>query len=143
MVNTSSRVRDTLKSLNIETRFRATLVPDTPSYRGMLQRAKDHISWCYATRAVIKALLEKRGRKEGWKLITNEDLTNLGFESFDSLAQKISDSSVLFYKLENIKPSFTLSSPRGGFKKSIRRNYGQGGILGANPELPKVVEKML
>jgi large subunit ribosomal protein L30 len=35
-----------------------------------------------------------------------------------------------------------LNSPRGGFRRSIRRQYGQGGILGPNPELLELVRKM-
>ena len=38
---------------------------------------------------------------------------------------------------------FRLNSPRGGFKRSIRRQYGQGGILGPNPKLPDLVRAMM
>jgi len=143
MVNTSAKVKNTLKSLNLERKFRATIVPETPSYRGMLQKAKDHVSWCVAPSPLIKKLLEKRGRKEGWKPIQQEDLNALGFTDLDNLASDLSEAKVILQKLEGIKPSFALSPPRGGFKKSIRRNYNEGGILGANPDLPTIVEKML
>ncbi len=143
LVNTSTTVRDTLKSLNLETRFRATIVPETPSYKGMLKKAKDRIAWCEASSSIIKQLLEKRGRMKGRKLIQKEDLKKLGFESIDQLANDISESKIILQKIEGIKPSFALSPPKGGFKRSVRRNYKQGGILGANPDLPKIVETML
>jgi len=143
MVSTSTQVKDTLKSLNLEKRFRATIVPETSSYRGMLQKAKDQVSWCVVTTPLIKKLLEKRGRKEGWKPLQQEDLNKLGYENLDSLAKDLSQSKVVLQNLKEIKPSFALSPPRGGFKRSIRRNYNQGGILGENPDLPKIVEKML
>ena len=143
MVNISTTVKDTLKSLNLETRFRATLVPDSPTYRGMLKKAKDQIAWCDATPLIIKKLLEKRVRKEGWRPLTQEDLNKLGFENLDKLAENLADSKVTLMKLKGVKPSFALAPPRGGFKRSTRRNYGQGGILGANPELAQIIEKML
>ena len=75
MVSTSTQVKDTLKSLNLEKKFRATIVPETSSYKGMLQKAKDQVSWCVATTPIIKKLLEKRGRKDGWKPLQQEDLS--------------------------------------------------------------------
>ena len=143
MVSTSNQVKDTLKSLNLEKRFRATIVPETSSYAGMLKKAKDQVSWCEATTPLIKNLLEKRGRKEGWKPLQTEDLNKLGYENLDNLAKDLSQSKAILQKLKGVKPSFALSPPRGGFKRSIRRNYNQGGILGANPDLPNIVEKML
>ncbi len=143
MVSTSTQVKDTLKSLNLEKKFRATIVPETSSYKGMLQKAKDQVSWCVATTPIIKKLLEKRGRKDGWKPLQQEDLSKLGYENLDNLAKDISQSKVILQTLKGVKPSFALSPPRGGFKRSIRRNYNQGGILGANPDLPKIVERML
>ncbi|MFC1752302.1 50S ribosomal protein L30 [Thermoproteota archaeon] len=143
MVNTSTTVRDTLKSLNLETRFRATIVPETPSYKGMLKKAKDQVAWCEASSSIIKQLLEKRGRMEGWTPLQKEDIQKLGFESLDHLANDMYESKAILQKMKGVKPSFALSPPKGGFKRSIRRNYNQGGILGANPDLPKIVETML
>lgn len=143
MVSISTNVKDTLKSLNLEKRFRATIVPETPSYKGMLKKAKDQVAWCVASPSIIKQLLEKRGRMEGWKPLLNEDIQKLGFENLDSLANDISESKVILQKIKGVKPSFALSPPKGGFKRSIRRNYNEGGILGANPDLPKIVETML
>ena len=143
MVSISTNVKDTLKSLNLQKRFRATIVPETPSYKGMLKKAKDQVAWCVASPSIIKQLLEKRGRMEGWKPLLNEDIQKLGFENLDSLANDISESKVILQKIKGVKPSFALSPPKGGFKRSIRRNYNEGGILGANPDLPKIVETML
>jgi large subunit ribosomal protein L30 len=142
-VNTPHDVKKTLENLNIETRFRATILPDEPTYRGMLQKAKDHVAWCESNPEIIKKILEKRGRLEGWKPLQLENVKGLGFENLDKLAADLTESKVSIQKLKGVKPSFALSPPRGGFRRSTRRNYGQGGVLGANPDLAKVVEKML
>lgn len=142
-VNIPAGVKKTLENLNIERRFRATILPDEPTYVGMLRKAKDHIAWCEADSSIIKKVLEKRGRLDGWKPILAEDVKGLGFESLDKLAEDLADCKVKLQSLSGVKPSFALSPPRGGFRRSTRRNFGQGGILGANPDLSKIVEKML
>lgn len=143
MVNSSAGIRKTLSNLNIEKRFNATIVPDTPTYRGMLQKAKDHISWCETTPLLTKKLLESRGRTEGWRPLRPEDLKILGLQDLGGLAENLSESKIILSDLKTVKHYFTLAPPRGGFKRSTRRNYNQGGVLGKNPDLPKIVEKML
>jgi large subunit ribosomal protein L30 len=142
-VNTPHGVKKTLESLNIETRFRATIIPDEPSFRGMLQKAKDHVAWCDADKTLIKMILEKRGRLEGWRPLLPEDVRALGFESLDKLAESLAASQINLKDLKRVKPSFALSPPKGGFRRSTRRNHNQGGVLGANPDLPKIIERMI
>jgi large subunit ribosomal protein L30 len=142
LVNTRTTVRDTLKLLNIETRFRATVVPDTPSHRGMLEMAKEHVAWCEADSELLTKLLEKRGRAEGKTAINQDVLKVLGYKNLGDLAKALSDGEITLNAL-GVKPSFTLNSPKGGFKRSIRRMHSQGGILGHNPELPKIVQAMI
>jgi len=143
MVNTPRPVKDTLKMLGLNTRYRATIVPDTHSYRGMLLRAKEHLAWCETTPSLIKQLLEKRGCMQGWKPLRPEDVKELGYKDLDSLAEALDSAEVTLSKLKGLKPSFALHPPRGGFKRSTRRAYSQGGILGLNPDLPKLIEAML
>ena len=142
LVNTPTTVRDTLKRLNIETRFRATVVPDTPSHRGMLEMAKEHVAWCEADLELLTKLLEKRGRAEGKTAINQDVLKVLGYKNLGDLAKALIDGEITLNAL-GVKPSFTLNSPKGGFKRSIRRMHSQGGILGHNPELPKIVQAMI
>ncbi len=143
MVNTSTAVKITLKNLNLGTRFRATIVPDTPSYRGMLHKVKEQVSWCDASPLIIKKLIENKGRIEGNRHLLIQDVRQMGYDSVDELANKLSDSKVTLQKMKGVKPSFALSPPIGGFKRSTRRNYAQGGVLGANPELVQIIDKMI
>ena len=142
LINTRTVVRDTLRRLNIETRFRATVVPDTPSYRGMLEMAKEHVAWCEANSELLTKLLEKRGRAEVRTTINQDVLKVLGYKNLGDLAKALSNGEITMNSL-GVKPSFTLNSPKGGFKRSIRRMYSQGGILGHNPELHKIVQAMI
>ena len=45
--------------------------------------------------------------------------------------------------VKGLRPFFNLSPPRGGFKVSTRRKFGEGGVLGMNPKLPELVRRMI
>ena len=142
-VNVREPVRKTLEQLHLTKRFRATIVPDTPDYKGMLITSKEHIAWCPVNASLISKLVKQRGRKGGWKLLTLKDIKGFGFKGFRDLAKSIDIGKTALKEIEGIKPFFALSPPRGGFKRSTRRLYAQGGILGENPELISIVGKMI
>jgi len=141
-VNVPHWAETTLRLLNLHKRFSATLVSDTPSVKGMLKKVKDYVAWSPIDAELIKELLEKRGKVSRRKRLTLEDVKKLGFEDFASLAAALAEGKVSLNKLELIKPFFLLHPPRGGFPSSSRRLY-KDGILGENPDLPKLVLKML
>jgi len=128
--------------LHLQTRFRATVIPDTPDYRGMLQKAKEHVAWCEAKPELTLKMIEKRGRVKGKTLITADVLKALGYSKLSDLAKALSDGKTTLNAV-GVKPSVALSPPKGGFRRSTRRLYSQGGVLGHNPELPKLVEAMI
>ena len=132
-IDASEQVRRTLRMLRIPLRYRATILPESDSVRGMLQKARHRIAWCKADKELVKELIEKRGMKEGWKKLEKKDLKRLGYSGFDELAEAIAEDRVDFGKLDGIKPFFALSPPRGCFKRTVKRFYEQGGVLGQNP----------
>ena len=73
-VNIPQQSKKTLDGLNLEKRFRATIVPESIEYLGMLRRVKEVVAWTKADAGIIKELLERRGRKTGYKPITKPDL---------------------------------------------------------------------
>jgi hypothetical protein len=90
----------------------------------------------------IKLLLEKRGKVIGDKSINDEVLRSLGFSSIDDIATALANDSIKFNDLKLIKPYFRLAPPRKGFKKSSKRMYSDGGILGKNEKLTEIVARM-
>jgi large subunit ribosomal protein L30 len=42
-----------------------------------------------------------------------------------------------------VLPYFRLAPPRGGFKRSMRRQFTEKGILGNNPKLEEIVRRMI
>jgi len=142
-INVREPVKKVLEQLHLTKRFRATIIPDTPDYRGMLKLAKDHIAWCPVDASFISKLIEKRGRKEGWKPLSLKEIEKMNFKSFSDIVRSLENGEISLKEVKGIKPFFALSPPKGGFKRSTRRQYSQGGVLGEFPELISIVEKMI
>ena len=141
-VNIPRWAQVTLDGLNLDRRYRATIVPESDEYLGMLRKVKEVVAWTKADAGIVKELLEKRGRKTGYKPIGKSDLPK-EYKSMDDLATAIAENKVAISKLEGIKPWFALSPPKGGFKRKTKTQYAQDGILGEDGELVEIVKRML
>ena len=141
-VNIPHWANNTLDNLNLDKRFRATVIPENPESLGMLRKVKEMVAWTSADTTIIKELLEKRGKKTGFKPITNSDLPE-GYNTIEELASAIADNKIALSKIRSIKPWFALNSPRGGFKRKTKTQYSQDGILGEDKGLTDIVKRML
>ena len=141
-VNIPYWANNTLDNLNLDKRFRATVIPENPESLGMLRKVKEMVAWTSADAPIIKELLEKRGKKIGFKSITNSDLPE-GYNTIEELASAIADNKITLSKIRSIKPWFALNSPRGGFKRKTKTQYSQDGILGEDKGLADIVKRML
>jgi large subunit ribosomal protein L30 len=141
-VNIPHWANNTLDNLNLDKRFRATVIPENPESLGMLRKVKEMVAWTSADSTIIKELLEKRGKKTGFKPITNSDLPE-GYKTMEELASAIADNRITLSKIRSIKPWFALNSPRGGFKRKTKTQYSQDGILGEDKGLTDIVKRML
>lgn len=141
-VNIPHWANNTLDNLNLDKRFRATVIPENQESLGMLRKVKEMVAWTSADATIIKELLEKRGKKTGFKPITNSDLPE-GYNTIEELASAIADNKIALSKIRSIKPWFALNSPRGGFKRKTKTQYSQDGILGEDKSLTDIVKRML
>ncbi len=138
-------IRHTLDMLRIRRKFWATIVPYTPSYRGMLHKVKDYSTYGELDRETLIDLLRYRGRiKQGGK-ITDEWLReNTEFNSVEELADAILSGKIKFHKLEWAIPYFRLRPPKGGFKRSTKRSWNDGGELGyRGKEINRLLRRMI
>ena len=141
-VNIPHWANNTLDNLNLDKRFRATIIPENPESLGMLRKVKEMVAWTSADATIIKELLEKRGKKTGFKPITNSDLPE-GYNTIEELASAIADNKIALSKIRSITPWFALNPPRGGFKRKTKTQYSQDGILGEDKGLTDIVKRML
>src|SRR5437762_2765802 len=58
-------VKDTLRLLHLTRQNHCAIVPQDPTYRGMLQLVKDYVTWGEVDPEVLAKLLLKRGRQVG------------------------------------------------------------------------------
>jgi len=102
VINTSFTVRETLFMLRLRKKFSCVIIPNTPAYRGMLNKCKDYITWGEIDTETEKELKEKRGRKTKDKQGKEKDV-----------------------------PYFRLHPPIKGFeRKGIKVSFKSGGVLG-------------
>ena len=133
----------TLKLLKLDKKFRATILPAKENTLGMLKKIQHYISWQEIDVSTTKELLDKKGRKAGYKKITPEDLSEIGFKTMDELASSLTEGKSTLSKLKPLKPWFAMDPPRHGFKRSTKKLYGQKGVLGHNKELTTIVRRMM
>jgi large subunit ribosomal protein L30 len=142
-VNIPAWAQTTLDSLNLAKKFRATIIAENSETLGMLRKVKDIVAWTSVDASFVKELLEKKGRKNGYKPIRDSDLPE-EYKNIEELAVAIAENKVTtLSKLKSIKPWFALAPPRGGFRRKTKTQYSQKGILGENQELVQLVKNML
>lgn len=143
MVKLRHDVKRTLRQLRIERRYTATVISDNEVNRGMLHVLQTQTAWCKADPETLSLLITSRGRSTMRKHVTDEVARSLGYEDIAGMARAISEDTLRLVPKSSIKPFFRLHPPRGGFLRSTRRMYTQGGVLGENPSLPEILKKML
>jgi len=143
-VGVRKEIRETLKMLRLNRVNHAVVVPNTPSYQGMLQKVKDYVTWGEISKETLALLLEKRGLLEGNKRLTNDFLLeNLKIKSIEELAEKIYNGKIKLSEVPKLKPVFRLHPPRGGFARKKRRPYRDGGELGyRGTDINKLIKRM-
>ena len=133
----------TLNLLKLEKKYRAIILPAKENTEGMLRKVQHFVSWQEIDLPTTRELLDKKGRRAGYKKITAEDISKAGFKTIDELAASLSEGKTSMSKIKPLKPWFALSPPKKGFKRSTKRLYGQKGILGHNKELTTLVKRMM
>jgi large subunit ribosomal protein L30 len=142
LVNIPSWAERTLESLNLRKKFNATLITENHQTLGMLRKVKDIVAWKSVDESIIKDLLETRGRKKGFHALNQSSLPST-YKNIDDLANAIHKNNIGLSDIEDLKPWFSLSPPKGGFKRKIKTQYNQKGVLGENNELIDLVRRMI
>lgn len=145
LINVPRATRETLIQLGIGRKFAAAVVGDDPVSKGEVHRCKDYVAWAPLDSELLTALLQTRGRVSNQRSLDGEALKAMGYKTHADLAQAIIDveTTDTLSSVKGLKPFFGLSPPKGGFRRSSRRQFRQGGILGDNPQLPEIVRRML
>lgn len=124
-------VVETLQFLRLHRKNHLVIIDDRPSYRGMLQKAKDYITWGEVGSETIAIILKKRGYLPGRLKLTDALVKKYTqYDTIENFAEAVATFKGELSDLHNLKPVFRLHPPKGGFKGKIKRPVKDKGELG-------------
>jgi len=143
-VNVNPDIKKTLQLLNLTRVNHCVLLEEKPSIKGMLQVAKDYITWGELEKDALTNLMTSRGRLEGDKKLTDDYLKSAtSYNSIDKLSQAIIDKKFRYKDIPKVKRIFRLNPPKKGFK-GIKKSFVNKGSLGyRGKEINTLIEKMI
>jgi large subunit ribosomal protein L30 len=130
IVNVDRKISDTLKMLRLNKANHCVIIPETVTYKGMLQIVKDYVTWGEIDEKVMADLLKHRGQLIGGSKITDGAVkSNTGFDNISAYSQALLSGETKMKEFKTLKPVFRLSPPKKGFE-GVKRAYSVGGALG-------------
>jgi large subunit ribosomal protein L30 len=142
-INSPAPVRKALTELWVAKKFSASVVGDDAPTVGMLRLCKDYITWSPIEEGLLTDLLSKRGMVSTSRSLDQGALKVMGFKNHGDLAAKMVKDQLRLSAVEGVLPYFRLAPPKGGFRRSLRRQTTEKGLLGANPKLEEIVRRMI
>jgi len=123
-------VRRTMELMNLTRVNHCVLVADNDVTKGMLQKAKDYITWGEIDAATLAQMITVRGRLAGDAAITDEYVkANTEFANVSEMANAMISGGYRMKDAEGAKAVFRLHPPAKGYK-GIKRSFRNGGALG-------------
>ncbi len=143
-IDRRKEVKDTLKMLNLDRPNQCVIVRDEPSFRGMLEKAKEIVTWGPIEPEVLEKLLLKRGEFEGGGELTDEKVdSKTSYSSVGELAEAVCEDDFDLKDVEGLKKVFRLHPPKKGFDFT-GRSVGHGGAKGdRGEEINDLILRML
>ncbi len=139
-------IRDTMGMLNLTRVNHATIIPESSTYAGMLQKSKDFVTWGSIDASTIENLLNTRGRMVGDKPVDDAAIKEgSDFKSVKDFAAALATGEATMKSVEGLKPVLRLHPPRGAKGwGGIKRAYSVGGALGfRGDEIGALAERMI
>ena len=144
-VDRSLSISKTLELLRLSRTNHCVIIDDRATYKGMLQKAKDLITWGELDSLTLKELLLRRGRLEGGERITEDYIKeNTDFLGIDDFIDKFLKFKASLKDIKGLKPVFRLHPPRKGHKRrGVKHSFTLGGALGyRGNEINNLILKM-
>ncbi len=133
-VNVHFKVQETLDLLNVRRTNYMTLMSNTPSNLGMLNKARNFITWGEINPKVLEHVLRKRGELRGRISITDKYVKeNTDYPTITSLAKALHKGELSLKEIPNMKKFFRLHPARKGFR-AIKKGFAEGGDVGYRGE---------
>ncbi|GIR76359.1 MAG: 50S ribosomal protein L30 [Candidatus Thermoplasmatota archaeon] len=145
-VKVERSIRETMGYMNLTRVNHAVIIPDNPQYRGMLQKAKDYITWGEADAGMVERMLAERGRMVGDAPLTDAIVAeHTDYKNISEFAKAITAGEAQVKDIPGLKRVFRLHPPRGtkGWG-GIKRSFVVGGALGSRGDaIGDLVDRMI
>ncbi len=138
-------IKKTTQLLRLHKTNHCVIIDDRDPFKGMLQKAKDVVTWGELDFVSTKELIVKRGRLTGDKSITEEYIKkNTRFSSIDDFVKQFLQFKANLDEIKGLKPVFRLHPPRKGYRnRGVKHPFTLGGALGYRGEhINQLITKM-
>jgi len=144
LVNIKPDIKKTLELLNLTRANHCVLLDESKTTKGMLQVAKDYITWGEIESKTIKDLISKRGKITGDKEVTESFIkSSTSYANIEKLSEAIANNKFKYKEIPDIKPIFRLNPPKKGYE-GIKRSFKNKGALGyRGKEINKLIGRMI
>jgi large subunit ribosomal protein L30 len=129
-------IRETMAYLNLTKVNHAVIIPESETYAGMLQKAKDFITWGPVGSDSIAQMIRERGRLSGDRPVDDAAISGCtDYDGIESFAAAVASGDAAMKDASDLKRVFRLHPPRGtkGWG-GIKKSFTVGGALGNRGE---------
>ncbi len=141
-VGVRKKLKDSMSILRLDAPNRCVVVPDNPSYNGMITKVRDYVTFGKINFDTLLAMLKKRGRLDENKRLDEKTIKETGYESIEQMAKAIFEGQVSMKSIPKLKPIFKLTPPSKGFK-SIKQHWPKGDLGNRGEAINELLERMI
>lgn len=137
-------IEDTMCMLRLTRVNHCVIIPEDKTMKGMLQKAKDFITWGEVSEETLVKMIQSRGRLMGDKPIDDAYVgSSSQFGSIEEFAKSVVKDETKYYELKDVKPLFRLHPPAKGYE-GVKKDLKTHGSLGyRGDKINALIEKML
>jgi large subunit ribosomal protein L30 len=131
-VNINQDIVDTLEMLNLGRVNHATLVPEEPTYEGMITKVNDYVAHGEPSEETLALLVRERGEPDTGDADIDDEWVdeNTEYDSVDALAGALVEEETTLQDA-GLSPTLRLHPPRGGHN-GLKQPVSTGGQLGVH-----------
>jgi large subunit ribosomal protein L30 len=137
-------VEDTMRLLGLTRPNHCVVLPQNDVVQGMLNKAKDYVTWGEVSEEMLARMIKFRGKLIGDKPVDDAAVKeNTKYTSIIALAKAVKKGETTYAELNGFKSIFRLSPPKKGYEGS-KISYQTGGALGyRGKNINALIERML
>lgn len=144
IINVKPDIKKTLQLLNLTRVNHCVLIDESKISKGMLQIAKDYVTWGEVKKETVTSLLKQRGKLTGDKPLTDDHVKSVtSYKTIDDLSDALMNKKIKINEIPEMKKVFRLHPPKRGLE-GIKRSFVNKGALGyRGKHIETLLERMI